>query len=172
MNSVMFVDLRNDDLSWTSINILWFATNIYATTARMLFYFLCRILSDYYINIRKEIEHIAMNETNIFLVSDRLSKLADQHKSICRCVDKINKCFGLFLLIDIINIFFNEINFSVYIVTDLGSVEPIDWVSTISEVIWLIYSFGYFSIICFASDRIQKEVMCITQLTHNTTYGI
>ena len=158
MNSVMFVDLRNDDLSWTTINILWFATNIYATTARMLFYFLCRILSDYYINIRKEIEHIAMNETNIFLVSDRLSKLADQHKLICRCVDKINKCFGLILLIDVINIFFKEINNSVYLVMEFGSAESIDWLSTAIVVSWILYSIVYFSIICLSSDQIQKEV--------------
>ena len=160
------------DFSWITMMVLWWMSDIYAATARILFYLLCRIISEYFLCMKKEIELMATNEINNLLVSDRLSKLADQHKSICRCVDKINKCFGLFLLIDIINIFFNEINFSVYIVTDLGSVEPIDWVSTISEVIWLIYSFGYFSIICFASDRIQKEVMSITQLTHNTTYGI
>ena len=52
--------------------VLWWMSDIYAATARILFYLLCRIISEYFLCMKKEIELMATNEINNLLVSDRL----------------------------------------------------------------------------------------------------
>ena len=41
------------------LHAIGIATKIYATTIRMLFYLLCTIVSEFYVNVRKGMEFIA-----------------------------------------------------------------------------------------------------------------
>lgn len=142
---------------WASFNVIGWSTKIYATTGRMLFHILCRIISENYINLRKEIELIKSSILDGDVVSDRLTKLAHQHLLICQCADKLNKSFGLILLIEITCIFINEINLAMYLLMSIYT-DSNDWFIMQSFV---IYTFANFAIICFSSSQITNEVSII-----------
>ena len=141
---------------WILLNVLWWSSNIYATTGRMLFYLLCRIISENYVNIRKEIELL---KNNIFVIEDfvsvRLSKLSHRHLLVCQCVDQLNESFGLILLIEITYIFINEISTAMYLLT---TIYTANWLWLPISLLWNIYNTVNFSIICFSSCRVKNEV--------------
>lgn len=59
MDFCTFVFYERSSWSWTLLHIFWWASKIYATTTRALFYLLCKIVSEFYINIRKERDRTA-----------------------------------------------------------------------------------------------------------------
>ena len=156
MDIVTLVYCLDDGWLWTTLNVLWWSSKIYATTGRMLFYLLCRIISENYVNIRKEIELIKSSVVlNVDVVSDRLTTLSHQHLLVCQCVDKLNESFGLILLIEITYIFINEINSAMYLLTTIYTAY---WLWLPICVLWNIYTTVNFTIICFASNGIKNEV--------------
>ena len=151
----------NDGLLFATINLIGWSGRIYATTGQMLFYLLCRIISENYVNIRKEIEIIKnIIRLDVDFVSDRLTELAHQHLLVCQCVDKLNQCFGLILLIEITCIFVNEINAAMYLLVALY-INSNDWLRITINLTWNIYALVNFSIICFSSNKITNEVYFI-----------
>ena len=150
------------------LNFLWCASKIYATTGRMLYYLLCKIISEFYISMRKEIDFIANNippndsSKIIFVseISDTLTKLANHNVLIAyRCVE-------------ITYIFFAEINTAMYILEHLCSKSNnglLIWIL----IMWLVYFLLNFSILCFSSHRIENEVFkTYLRVFFRMTYGI
>ena len=163
------------------LNFLWCASKIYATTGRMLYYLLCKIISEFYISMRKEIDFIANNippndsSKIIFVseISDTLTKLANHNVLIAyRCVEQLNFCFGHFLFIEITYIFFAEINTAMYILEHLCSKSNnglLIWIL----IMWLVYFLLNFSILCFSSHRIENVVFkTYLRVFFRMTYGI
>ena len=160
----MFIYYLSGGVLWASLNVFWWSSRIYATTGRMLFFLLCRIISEHYINIRKEIEMLKSRiSLDVGLVSDRLTKLSHQHLSVCQCVDNLNQIFGLILLFEITCIFINEIIQTVYLLVALH-IHSSDWLSISIILFWDTYFLVSFSIICSASYRIRNEVKKIIKL--------
>lgn len=164
MDFCTFVFYERNSWSWTLLHIFWWTSKIYATTTRVLFYLLCNIISEFYKNIRKELELLALDiptgETRVCFVSEMshsLKKLAIRHAQIYRCVEQLNLSFGHFLFIEITLIFFAEINTAMYILDALCSMSK-NWLFIFILVIWLIYWLLNFSILCFSSHRIENEV--------------
>lgn len=158
-----FINSMPDGHLWALLNVLWWGSKIYATTGRMLFYLLCRITTENYINIKKEIDFLSRvcleNECKIQFpgTTERLKKLSDKYALVYECVEQLNICFGHFLLFDITYIFVSEINSTMYLLSDLFSVSS-DWLSISIIAMWNIYALVNFSIVCFSSHRIGNEV--------------
>lgn len=148
---------------WALLHVFWWATKMWASTCRILFYLICKIISEFYISINQEIYFIA-NDTssdgkNIrdFVLADYLKKLRNQHALVYRCVAQLNVCFGHFLLIDITFIFLTEINTAMYTLEALFS-EAIDWLHVLGNLPLMIYWIANFSIVCLSSHQIENEV--------------
>ena len=171
MDTSTFITIMPQGQLWALLNACWWASNIYATTGRILFYLLCTIISEHYINIKIELDSLAHNiasdnsKIQFSAMADRLSKLADKYALVYECVEQLNISFGHFLLFDITCIFVNEINSTMYLLTDLYSVSS-DWLSISIAAMWNIYGLINFSLLCFSSHRIGNDVSveCIDAL--------
>lgn len=159
-----FINSMPDGQLWALLNVFWWASKIYPTTGRILFYLLCRITSEHYVQIKNEIDSL----TNTFPASDcyksqfpatsnRLKRLTYQHALVYECVELLNISFGHFLLFDITYIFISEINSTMYLLSEMFS-ESSDWLSISIIAIWNIYALINFSILCFSSHRTGNEV--------------
>ena len=175
-----FINSMLDGHLWALLNVCWWASKIYATTGRMLFYLLCWILSEDYINIKKEIDSLAhvfvVNGSKIELfpaMADRLTKLANKYSLVYECVEQLNISFGHFLLFEITYIFVSQINSTMYMLSDLFSVSS-DWLSILIIVVWNIYALINFSILCFSSHRIGNDVspesVIVTHIIQNKLF--
>ena len=150
----------SDGSLWALLNVFCLATQIWASTGRMLFYLLCKIVSGFYTNIRKDIDFIASDIPSEG-AADRLTKLMNQHSLVYRCVEQLNVSFGHFLLIEITFIFVTEINTAMYILEALCA-EPINWLHVLGNLSLIVYWIVNFSIICLSSHQIENEVLkCI-----------
>ena len=150
---------------WALLHVFWWATKIWATTGRMLFYLLCKIVANFYINIRKEVEFIASNNISSngklipgCVAADRITKLANLHALVYQCVEQLNVHFGHFLLIEISFIFLTEINTAMYTLEALFS-EPVNWLHALGNLTLVLYWLLNFSIICISSYQIESEVI-------------
>jgi len=142
------------------LHAIGIASKIYATTIRMLFYLLCSIVSEFYVNIRKGMELIASDvaSSDGSQICDRFTKLIDQHAFAYRCAEQLTDCFGHFLLIEVTYIFLAVINWAMFLLDTLCS-EKRDWLMEVGHLVIMIYWIVNFSVICFACHRIEDEVL-------------
>ena len=129
MDTSTFITIMPQGQLWALLNACWWASNIYATTGRILFYLLCTIISENYINIKIELDSLAHNiasdnsKIQFSAMADRLSKLADKYALVYECVEQLNISFQ-------------------------GSQSNIVfWIY--SNEFWILYSFEYKNRFCF-----------------------
>lgn len=83
--------------------------------------------------------------------------LRRQHIFVCRSLEKINQCFGIFILLEITFTFIYAINNAIYIFT--GTILNGDWGSAALSGLATTDQMVHFISITVISDRIRKEVI-------------
>lgn len=140
--------------------------NVYASSGRILFSIICRLIADHFKMVEKRIECF-VNENDSKSQVDRclnLKKLQHQHALVCRSVNAMNNAFGFILLSEILYFFVSfTVNAMYFLVTSInGGTEGIEFLIIIDI---FFYNLINLSIICFSSHLILSQVFhlnCIT----------
>ena len=146
-------------------------SNISRTTITSVFFLFCvmaRVMTLIFKSLNKQIANLADAEKilpSIYLTSRilniRLEKWRRNHTLACELVEMANKCFGLVMLVTIVNVFVSFVTTSFEIVRSMGDNE------TLPLTLLLIFAKKsiLLAIIFFESYRLQSEVYSIVIIT-------
>ena len=158
LTTFLFVISRMNNVYITPYRIILDVTtlvsNMYGSLGRVLFAILCHLITDMYKLIGKKIDKLMTVDAEI---PNSLKQLKSEHLLVFRCVGELNRCFGPILLFDIIFTFIGFINWSMYSLTILVSVE-MNWLFVMLIISSFTLHTANLILICFSSDRIHVEV--------------
>jgi len=131
---------------------------MYLGTILAFFFVLAVTVSKQMEAIRQDLIKINVESlTATDFYENMIKRLRRQHILVCRSLEKINQCFGIFILVEITFTFIYAINNAIYIFT--GTILNGNWGSAALSGIATTDQLVHFISITLISDRIRKEVV-------------
>lgn len=128
----------------------------------LLFCVLARVITLVFQGLNEQISHLTEADKLLpFFLSSRilnvrLEKWRRNHTLACELVDMVNKCFGLVMLVTIVNVFVSFVTTSFEIVSSVGNNETLPFL-----LIFIFIKKSILLAITFhESFRLQSEVKC------------
>ena len=160
----LFIFAWLSDHRWKQVafNSVALFCGVYASSCRILFSVLCRLIADHFKMIEQQMECLTTrNDGSQFDHSVYLKKLQHQHALVCRSVDHMNSSFGLFLLLDILYFFISFTVYAMYFLVFSINVNSHQWGESMIIIAGFFYNLTSLAITCFSSNLILKQVFNI-----------
>jgi hypothetical protein len=133
--------------------------NVYASSGRILFSIICRLIADHFKMIEQRIECFVTENDSKSQVDRCLNmkKLQHQHALVCRGVDAMNSSFGFILLFEIFFFFVSfTVNSMYFLVISING--GTEWIELIIIIGIFFCNLTSLSIICFSSNLLLSQV--------------